>query len=233
MRKLLAILLFLSAPAVGKTETNQISVSYTDTSGNTDTKTLSISYDLEGSYRSLRFYSDGSYLYKMDSGEETANKLSLNGRVEKNFSDRVLFYLSSFLYADPFSGYDYRIGLGPGIGYQLIDGEKESLKLFSGLNYTYNNYTDGTADSYSLGELKLEYKNRILENLLFSQKFSYQISLKDGDDYFIHSETSLQVPVTEKLALGISYVLDYQNLLHDDAEYHTDKTFLTSVIYRF
>ncbi|TCK04688.1 DUF481 domain-containing protein [Phorcysia thermohydrogeniphila] len=233
MRKFLAILLFFPLTAFGETETNQVSVSYTDTSGNTDTKTLSISYSFEKDCQSLRFYSDGSYLYKTDSGEETANKLTLNGRVEMNLSEKILFYFSSFLYADPFSGYDYRIGLGPGVGYQLIDGEDESLKLFSGFNYTYNNYTDGTVNSYSLWEAKLEYKNRLLEDLLFLQKLSYQISLEDGDDYFVHSETSFQVPVTEKLALGLSYVLDYQNLLPDDAEKHTDKTFLTSVIYRF
>jgi len=233
MRKLLAFLFILSLPAFGETGENQLSVSYTDTSGNTDTKTLSVSYSFEGSYRSLRFYSDGSYLYKIDSGEETANKLTLNGRVERNVSEKILFYLSSFLYADPFSGYDYRIGFGPGIGYQLIDSENESLKLFSGLNYTYNNYTDGSVDSYSLWEVKVEYKNRLLENLLFSQKFSYQVSFENGSDYFVHSETSFNVPVTENLALGLSYVLDYHNLLPDDAEYHTDKTFLTSVIYRF
>jgi putative salt-induced outer membrane protein len=233
MRKLLAFLLLLSVPAFGETGTNQLSVSYTDTSGNTDTRTLSVSYTFEKDYQSLRLYSDGSYLYKTDSGEETANKLTLNGRIEKNLSEKILFYLSSFLYSDPFSGYDYRVGLGPGIGYQLIDRENESLKLFSGFNYTYSNYTGGTVDSYSLWEVKLEYKNRLLENLLFCQKLSYQISLENSDDYFVHTETSFQVPVTENIALGLSYVLDYQNLLPDDAEYHTDKTFLTSIIYRF
>ena len=233
MKKLLAFLLLFPFPALGGTEANQFSVSYTETSGNTDTKTLSVSYNFEKDYSSMRFYSDGSYLYKTDGGEETANRLNLNGRLEGNVGERVLIYLSSFLYVDPFSGYDYRLGLGPGIGYQLIDGEKESLKLFSGFNYTYNNYTGGTTDSYSLWELRVEYKNELLENLLLSQKLSYQVSLEDSDDYFVHFETSFQVPVTEKIALGISYLLDYQNLLPDDAQYHTDKTFLTSVIYRF
>ena len=79
----------------------------------------------------------------------------------------------------------------------------------------------------------LEYTNKLLENLLFSQKLSYQVSFENGSDYFVRSETSLQVPVTERVALGVSYTVNYQNLLPEDAECHTDKTFLTSVIYRF
>jgi len=39
--------------------------------------------------------------------------------------------------------------------------------------------------------------------------------------------------INEKLSLTVSYQVDYQNLLPEGVEYHTDKLFLTGVSYNF
>ena len=232
-RTLIGFIVTLFFPLATMGKDNQISISYSNTAGNTDTQTLSIGYNLERNWDSLRFYSDGSYLYKEDSGRETANKLTINNRGEADITGRILFFVKNFIKRDKFSGYNLRFGLGPGIGYQLIKKDNENLKLFLGTDFTYNDYTEGGTENYASGDVSLEYNRQLLENLLFTQKISYLVSFKNSDDYFIHSETNFEVPITEKMALGISYKVDYHNLLPEDAEYHTDRVFSTSLIYRF
>ncbi len=74
----------------------------------------------------------------------------------------------SFTFIDPFSGYDFRGGLGPGISWNL----SKELTLSSRLTYTYNNYTGGGSSTYSQLEFEGDYSKSITENLTFEQSLS-------------------------------------------------------------
>jgi len=225
------LLMFSFKEAVG--DDNKISISYSNTAGNTDAQTISISYSLEKISDTLRFYSEGSYFYKKDSGEETANKLVINNRAELSITKKVLFFVRNFVNRDVFSGYNFRIGLGPGVGYQLIKKDNESFILFFGTDFVYNDYTDGKTKSYTSGDVRLEYSKQLFRDLTFNQEVAYLFSFENNRDYFIHSETNFEVPFTENLALGVSYSVDYHNLLLGGAKYHLDRVFSTSIIFKF
>ncbi len=231
MRKILLGLLIL--PCIAVAADNSVTLSYSDTSGNTDTQTLSLSYDFSGNWNRWRASSTGDYLYKKSDGEETANKLSLKGRLERFITSRATIFVSSFLFSDRFSGYDYRVGIGPGVGYTLVKRDTEEVRCFVGLEYTYNNYSGGVSDSYMQGELAVELTKGLSDRLKLKSRMSYQVSLKDVDDYFIRFKSTLSVPILEKIAFEMSYRVDYQNLLPEGTEHHTDKTLLLGVSYSF
>ncbi|MEO2069314.1 MAG: DUF481 domain-containing protein [Desulfurobacteriaceae bacterium] len=212
---------------------NQIEISYSDSSGNTNTETLAVKYKLRKEWKKARFYSDGSYLLKFDEDEKTTEQLDIDSRFEFDLSERSLFFLKNFIKRDIFAGYDLRIGLGPGIGYQVIKEEKQSLKVFIGIDYTYNDYTENGEETYTALDISTEYQRQFVRDLTFIQKASYLVSLRDSKDYFVNSETKLEIPITKRTMLGISYKIEYRNILPDEAEYHTDKLFLVSWIYRF
>jgi len=212
---------------------NQVEISFSDSSGNTNTQTLSVKYKIRKEWKKARFYSDGSYLLKFDEDEKTTEQLDIDNRFEFDLSERSLFFLKNFIKRDIFAGYDLRIGLGPGIGYQIIKSEKQNLKFLIGVDYTYDDYTENGQETYTAFDTSAEYKRKLVKDLTFTQKISYLVSLKEDKDYFITSETKLEVPITKRMMLGISYKIEYRNILPEEAKYHTDRLFLVSWIYRF
>ena len=212
---------------------NSVSLSYSETSGNTNTKAFSAGYQITKDIGKWNFYSEGNYLYKEDNGKESANRVSMENRGERSISEKLSFFVKNFIFSDRFSGYDFRVGIGPGIAWYPLKTEKQQLRIGTTVSYVYNNYADGTTDSYGQSEISVDYTRQLKENVQFEQGVDYQISLKNGNDYFIHSKTNLKVGLTENLSLEISYTVDYQNLLPEGTEYHTDKTFFTGVVYSF
>ena len=51
--------------------------------------------------------------------------------------------------------------------------------------------------------------------------------------YFAMSESSMIVKINSKIGIGVSYKLDYKNLLPSDVIKHTEKIFLTSLEFNF
>ncbi|WP_457678060.1 DUF481 domain-containing protein [Thermovibrio sp.] len=97
----------------------------------------------------------------------------------------------------------------------------------------YNNYTNGKTEGYAQLEVKELYQKELFKRVNLSQSLSYQVSLKNIKNYFIHFKASLNLPIAYPLALSITYLIDYQNLLCGGASYHTDKTLLLGVNYSF
>ena len=60
--------------------------------------------------------------------------------------------------------------------------------------------------------------------------FNYLVSLEDYDKYFMASDTSLSVKMTDNLSLGVSYRVDYVN---QTTKVNADKKLLTSLIVDF
>jgi putative salt-induced outer membrane protein len=180
--------------------------------------------------------------------QETKNKWSLNARWERILTKRLFGFLSADYIDDKFSGYDYRIGGGPGLGYDIVKTEDHNLKGLISLLYYYDRfYYDSPSDSpnsnktnedYLSGKAQIDYTWQILENLTFDQIMDYLVSFEDtkgqeNNKYFIDSETALKVKVNEHISLGVSYIIAYQNLPPSDIEKHTDTTLLTSLIIDF
>ena len=227
MRAIL-LLAFLTIPITAEAG-NSVNLSYSQTSGNSDTSTLSFSYSTELKQEKSLILSQGSYLYKEDNGKESANRLEINNSYERSVNRRISLVINNFIFSDRFSGYNLRLGLGPGVKVKL----QENLSLTSTITYVYNNYRENSNENYYQGEVKLNYAKNFSKNLTFRQLLSYQVSFKNSDDYFLHSKSEVSVPINEKLSLTVSYQVDYQNLLPQGVNYHTDKLFLTGVSYNF
>jgi len=226
MRLLVFLLTLLPATALAG---NSVNLSYSQTSGNSDTSTLSFSYTLKKEWKESSVSSQGSYLYKESSGKESANRLDVSNAYERALNKRLSLVLNNFIFSDKFSGYNLRFGAGPGLKVNI----SENLSLATNVTYVYNNYTESPNESYYQGEVKANYTRQITDTVTFTQLLSYQVSFKNSQDYFIHSKSQLSVPISEKLSLTVTYQVDYQNLLPEGVNYHTDKLFLTGISYSF
>ena len=210
-------------------------LSYTNSSGNSDSETLAAKVGVKREEELNRYYLDGSVFKTENDSDETANRWVVDGRYERVIRDRLFGFGEAYYIKDKFSGYKYRYGFGPGVGYDFIRTDNHSLKGLFSILYSYDRYSIGTeaSDDYFAGKAGIKYKWRIMENLTFGENAYYLFSFDDADQYFLNSETTHEVKISDMVSLGVSYIIAYQNEppspLFDD----TDRIFLTSLIVDF
>jgi len=209
-----------------------IGLSYVATTGNTSTETFSGNAGTEGTVKSIRCLAKGSYLITRDNQEEKANKLNLNGRAEKIITAGLFGFVETVYSRDKYSGYTYRASVGPGIGYDIVQRETVQLKGLLSSLYYFDKYSAGPVDKKNYGTLKSELicKWTLNERVYWENQGNYLTSLEDGEQYFINFETKLDVSMNSRLAIGVSYRVNYQNKPPAAEIKKTDTSFMTSLI---
>ena len=212
-----------------------IELSYVSTGGNTATRAFAGRLDVTGEARNDRLAFRANGLYGRSDGAENTNRFLAEGRWERNISEGLFFFLNGTYLTDKFAGYDYRLFGGPGIGFSLISSERQELRSFSSVNYTYDNYRAGREESKTYGNLDLsvEYRWNVSGSVTFKNSSSYATSLEDTEHYFVTSETSIEVKAGSFVSLGVSYSLAFQGKPPAADLKRLDTTFFSSLIFSF
>ena len=226
-----SIVVLLSVSGYALDVDKHLELSYVQTSGNTNTTTFSSK--LEGTAglsdtQSIR--AKGSMLYNENENNTSANKYNLELDYNHMINKKLYANMGINYLKDELSDYDYRLNIGPGLGYKVLEDEIQTVDIQGGLDYAYDKYKTGTTDNYLAGRTELNYKYKFSENLDFKQMISYLASFEDANKYFVVSDSSLEVNMTKNLSLGVSYNLDYTNQTEKEK---LDKKFLTSLIVDF
>lgn len=140
----------------------------------------------------------------------------------------VLGYLAGYKY-DKFSGYDYQAYTGPDVQYKAIVSETQNLGFEAAVLYAVDKLENEDKETYGSYRVKFVYDLQLLENLNFLQEASYRGSMEDEENYFVISKTALTSKISNILSAGISYKVDYANLVPAD-RVHTDKTLTANII---
>ncbi len=209
--------------------------SYASTNGNTDTMTVSGKIKVTRYIEDFKVSAKGAVLRTESDGTETEDKLRLDIWAESDITDSI-FALGTFIYLrDTFAGYNFRIFVGPGIGYTIIDTEERLVQVISSLLYNYDDFSTGTEGTDENLSFKLtgKYSQHIPETISFKQILDYTVSLEDGQKYFIDSETKFEARLNDTFSLGLSYIVNYQNDPPSALVKETDTTLFTSIIADF
>ncbi len=207
-------------------------VSYVRTSGNTRTETFAGKLDASLQKRIHKFFVMGQYLYGRNRGREDSNKLALDGRWEAALNERFSGIVSLGYGRDKFSGFRYRLFLGPGLGYFLVKEARRTLQLSLALNCAYDRFSVGERrDLRSLtGKALAKFDWQALDNLKLLQNLGHVVSFGEAGRYFVESETGLEARINKTFSVGFSYRLNHQNRPPAPEIRKTDTTFLTTLI---
>ncbi len=231
------IVLILAAGVYGEEEkkwSDQAELSYVDTGGNTDMKTLSaknlLKYKftdkLEGAWKAKAIYGESD-------GERDAEKYSTELRLNYLFTER--FY-SAFIAGwgkDKFAGIDSEYRVGPAVGYKLLDGPKHFLSSEAGVNYVNKEYTHGTEEENLGGRAFAEYKYAFTEKNRFSQSVEYLHDFEDSNGYEVNSETAVISALNNYLSLKASYLVEYRHRPVPSSLDDTDTTLAVALVVNF
>jgi len=211
-----ALIVILTMVTLGyaqeKSWTDEAELSFVDTGGNTEIRTLSAQNLLKYKFtEKLQGAWKIGALYGESDGEKNAESYFTELRTDYLFTE--LFYsfaLGGFL-RDEFAGIDSRYYVGPGIGYKFLIGPKHHLVGEAGVNWVKEEYTDHTDEAYVQGRAFAQYEYAFTDKNRFSQSLEYLYDFEDSDNYNLNSETALISALSDYLSLKASYVVKYDN----------------------
>jgi putative salt-induced outer membrane protein len=228
---ILILLLLISYSLYAGEFNTHTELSYTDTSGNSETQTFSLKSDISAKMdENLTLKGKVNILYVSDHrSNEIANKKYIELEYNHKLSDRLFSFVKSNYTNDKFSGYNYQLNVGPGLGYRVIKSRKHNVNFSLSLQYSEDSPEQNEIETYSSTEAGIKYIWKIESKLTFKQDGSYQTSNEERDNYFTKAVSSVEYQLNDNLSLGTSYSVNYQNVAPAGAE-KFDRIFLTSLI---
>jgi putative salt-induced outer membrane protein len=207
-------------------------LSYVQTTGNSDTKTFAALGEVSLDKTPNRYFLSAGGLFSEDDDTTTASRWLVAGRYERALTERFFAFLEASYLKDTFAGFDSKIAVGPGLGYDIVKTENHLLNGRVSVLQTWDNTTDDETDSYATGKAVLDYTWQILENLRFNQYLDYLVSLEDTNKYFVNSVSKLEVQVSTHISIATGYAVNYQNDPPEDKD-ETDTRLFTSLIVEY
>ena len=227
----LSIIVLISSSSYALNVDKHLELSYVETSGNTNTTTFSSKLQgIAALSDTESIKAKGSILYSESDENTSANKYNVELDYNHMINKKLYSYMGINYIKDQLSDYDYRLDIGPGLGYKILEDETQTVDIQGGLDYAYDKYNDGLKDNYLAGRTELNYKYTFSQSIEFKQMLSYLVSFEDGEKYFAVSDSAIGVKMTQNLSLGVSYNMDYTNKTEKEK---LDTKFLTSLIIDF
>lgn len=230
---LLLIMVFLrGVHSQDKKFESRLELSYVKTAGNTRTEMISSKLNVQGKGLGNRYFFRSTFLRSEDDRKENANIFTSEFRVERILSGRLFGLLGTKYVRDRFAGYEYRFSIGPGIGYDILKRENHTLKGLCSIRYYREQSTVKEARTQEFAALKNGVHDEwtIRSNVTWKNRLEYYLSLKNREKYYVFFESALEVAISNKLSIGVSYLVNYQNLIPAPGIVSTDTSLMTSLI---
>lgn len=171
-----------------------------------------------------RFNIDYIGNYSETDGESQIN----NHRINSNFDWFISkqFYLRPVfgeVYIDPFLNTDYRITIGSGLGYSIIDNNKTEWSVSGGPAYTYTRFdtvevTEAKGDTSAALVIENIYSTEISDDIDFNALYRLQYGNEESGGYTHHAIATLEIELTDMFDLDLSIVWDRTTTPQPDSE---------------
>jgi putative salt-induced outer membrane protein YdiY len=141
----------------------------------------------------------------------TAEAYSANGKYRYSLTTALLTYGAGSWERDRRAGIDDRFSGVIGIGYRILETERQSFVAEVGVDYTDENRVDGTGMSYAGVQATLGYERALTETATLTGEVEVLENLEETKDVRVNSTAALTASLSQRLALKLSYLLKFDN----------------------
>jgi len=192
-----------------------INLGFANTTGNTEILNINAKYNLAYTYNdSLNIGFDSSFFLTENDKVKDNEEYTANLELEQLMSDDWLTYASLAWLKNEFLNYENKISMGLGIGKELLNNEKHSIKVKVGVAHNieeYNNNQD--IEKYTSLNEYVEYNTKLNK---ISNLFIKVGALENFDDlkndYEVLGAFGVNFAVAENLSLTVEEEMHYDNL---------------------
>jgi putative salt-induced outer membrane protein YdiY len=214
--------------------TGSIGAGLAFTSGNTDTSSVNVSFDVKRDPKTKTvFKADGLYLRSSRDGDAIVDRSTLNGRVEYAISPRAYAFGQVQYARDQFKRIDYLIAPTIGAGYKVLATEQTTLTTDGGLGIVTekNPGLDATTSGAVSASEKLAHKLNAVTT--FTQSATALWKMNDFGDALYTVGAGVTANIATRFQIKVEVVNTVKTRPPDAVTQKNDVAFLTSVIYKF
>lgn len=164
-------------------------------------------------------YTDGPWkltqefaaLYGRTDGEKSAEQVRVAGRVDHTLGDRLALYGRVGWDRNVFAGLHRRFEEGFGLAFKVVEAPRTEFDIEGGLGATQQVNTRDERRAYVNGRLAGRFRQGLGEKAHVRQLLEFIPNFERRTDYRILSESSLVAPLSNAIALKVSYVVRFDN----------------------
>jgi putative salt-induced outer membrane protein len=204
------------------------------TSGNSDTNTVNLAYDLTYDPQTRNIIkSDGLFLRGETEGELSAHRTGLNVRDEYRLTNRVFVFGQNQYLKDEFKQIEYLLAPTGGIGYKLIDTPETKLGIdgSAGVVWEKNTGIDDTSTSAALA-VGQKLQHQLTENAVLTQAFAGLWKTEDFEDALFTLGVSIAASMSTRTQLKFEALDTYKNKPPLPTIQPNDVAVLMSIVYK-
>ena len=198
--------------------------------GNTETETLNGKIDMTNEVDRWKHLAGFSILRTVNDGVTSANRWELRGESDYALTDRSYLFGALRYEDDEFTDYEYQATASVGYGYKFIDKEATTLDGKIGVGYRQSELrTTGETQDDAILRGVLDYSHKITDTTTILNKFLVETG---SENTYLQNVLSLQVSMTDTLALGLSYEIRHNTDVLPGTE-NTDQVLTANLVFGF
>ncbi len=165
-------------------------------------------------------------------GETNAQRLEATADYQRDLDPTWYWYLNGKAEHDDIAGLDYRITLGPGLGWHAIRTDTITFDLEGGPAWVAEQLDGGDLEHSLRGRIAQHFEWRFAKSAKLFQDLEFLDNLQDIEDWMLIAEIGIESNLTETLSLRVSAEDRYDNQPTDGRE-RNDIFLKSSVVYKF
>jgi putative salt-induced outer membrane protein YdiY len=204
------------------------------TQGNSDTSTINVAYEVKRDTGSpFLFKSTGLFLRGETEGELTADRLVLDGRVDRKLNQRTSLFGQLQYLTDEFKEIDYLISPTVGVAQQLVKNDTTELGIDGGLGIV-SEKNEGldvrTTGAVTAGE---NFKHKLTATAEITQKVSALWKMNDFGDALYIFGVGLAANITAQTQLKAELLDTFKSRPPSATVQKNDVAVLLSFVYKY
>ena len=196
-----------------KTKYNmRANVGITIESGNTEKEKFHLDSTFGARKQQFRFSFGFEYDYESNNDEKTRNRLLASTNLDYFFNHPWYVYGKGAYEFDEFKDLDLRLDIGPGLGYQFIEGVNANFALEAGPSYVKQDFKKESRRDYIAARFAVDadkwFFDKFVQFFILAEGFS---NPNEADDRFGRVRSGLRFPLGRGFSMSTQYNLNYDN----------------------
>lgn len=214
--------------------TGSLSAGLAATQGNSDSSTITLAYEVKRDTGSpWRFTSGGLFLRGSSEGQLTTNRLTLNGRQDREFSERSSLFAQVQYLRDSFKEIDYLISPTFGANRWLAKNDRTELAVDAGLGVVWEKNEDQSVNGSGAITATQSLQHKIGETTLLTQKTAALWKMGDLADALYTLAVGLAANVTDTVQMKVELLDTFKNRPPAADVVKNDVAVVVSMVYKF
>jgi putative salt-induced outer membrane protein YdiY len=203
------------------------------TSGNSNTSTINLAYDLTYDPQTRNVVkSDGLYLRGVNEGELSVRRTGLNIRDEYELTDRIFVFGQNQYLRDEFKNIDYLLAPTGGVGYKIIDTDTTKFGVDGSVGMVWEKNPGFDVNASGAPATGEKFTHALTDNTTLSQTFMGLWKTDDFEDALFTLGVSIAASMSTRTQLKGEALDTFKNKPPLPTIRANDVAVLVSIVYK-